>query len=370
MKKISKKIILLLVVSVTLCSCSSKTFNNDETKLSFSGLDDENLQNYIIDTLYAGINAEFSNDDYNIDDITTVYISKEYLEEVEYNSKSNIYFGYDIHELMQKFNGKKYVFTVGKDGKTSVEEFKNYEEHYHKMLKNVVIGAGVILVCATVSIVSGGTVSIIFAASAKTATEFAISSATLNGIIASAIEYYKTGDIQKSLEKGGLEASEGFKWGAILGGTTGGFKELVTQANATRKLKTMNFHERGIHSEARASKKYGGREQVSYFNGKEVNSSVQGATRPDLVREVNGKLEAIEIKNYNLNSKQSRKGLIKELKRQITSRVEHLPKGSQQRVVLDIQGKNYDKKTLNGVIKEIQESCKDVYPNLPVDIMT
>lgn len=369
----NKTLIMMLIVSILVCGCTQNKMNNVSNKierLKFTGLEDENLHDYVLETLYSGIDSNFTTDDYQIQEITTIYLSKEYLEELDYNSKSNLYFGYTLSELASKFNGKKYVFEVDENNQTTVVEFKDYENNYKKMIKNVLIGTGVILICATVSLATGGTVSIIFAASAKTATEFAISSATLNGIIASAIEYYKTGDIQKSLEKGGLEASEGFKWGAILGGTTGGFKELVTQANATKKLKTMNFHERGIHSEARASKKYGGREQVSYFNGKEVNSSVQGATRPDLVREVNGKLEAIEIKNYNLNSKQSRKGLIKELKRQITSRVEHLPKGSQQRVVLDIQGKNYDKKTLNGVIKEIQESCKDVYPNLPVDIMT
>lgn len=373
-KKVTQKfILLLLTISITLCGC---TFRNreeldiEDTMISFTGLDDEKLQNYVMETLYSGINAEFTNDDYRINEITTVYISKEYIEEMEYNSKSNIYFGYDIAELASKFNGKKYVFIVGKDGQTTVEEFKNYEDNYHKMIKNVVVGTGVILVCTTVSIVSGGTVSIIFAASAKTATEFAFSSAALSGIIASAVEYYKTGDIKKALEKGGLEASEGFKWGAILGGITGGANEFVTQAKASKELKTMNFLERGTRSEARAAKKYGGREQVSYFNGKEVSSSMSGATKPDLVRVVDGKLEAIEIKNYNLNNKESRRGLVQELKRQITNRVEHLPKGSTQRIVLDVQGRNYDRKTLNGVIKGIKESCKDVYPDIPVDVMT
>ena len=50
------------------------------------------------------------------------------------------------------------------------------------------IGAGVILVCVTVSVVSGGlgapAISAIFAASAKTATVYGVSSGAISGVIA------------------------------------------------------------------------------------------------------------------------------------------------------------------------------------------
>lgn len=367
----TKTILLVLMISILVSGCANKVQNIETNEeLSFTDLSDEKLQDYILETLYSGINSEFSNEDYVISDITTVYISKEYLEELEYNSKANIYFGYTLDELARKFNGKKYVFEVGEDNQTIVSEFKDYENNFQKMLKNVMIGSGVIVTCATVSLLTGGTISIIFAASAKTGTTFALSSATFGGIASSAVEYYQTGDIKKSLEKGALEASESFKWGAIIGSVTGGITETVTQTSAAKELKYMNSAERGARSEARAAKKYGGKEQVSFLNGKEVNTSVSGATRPDLIRTVNGKLEAIEVKNYNLNSKESRKHLVKELKRQVTARVNNLPKGSTQRIVLDIQGRNYDKKILDGVVKGIKESCKDVYPDIPIDIMT
>ena len=50
-------------------------------------------------------------------------------------------------------------------------------------------------------------------------------------------------------------------------------------------------------------------------------------------------------------------------------RVQHLPKGATQKVVLDVRGRNYSDELLNYVIKKIQENCYDVYPNLPVEII-
>ena len=47
-----------------------------------------------------------------------------------------------------------------------------------------------------------------------------------------------------------------------------------------------------------------------------------------------------------------------------------MPKGSTQRIVLDIQGRNYSKKTLKEVIKGIQNACEESYHKIPVDIMS
>lgn len=374
MKNTKKLLLILLIISIFTTGCipiNSNDSNKTETKeFKFTGLDDKKLHNYVIDNLNSTMNAEFTNDNYEINDITTVYVSKEYIEEVDFNSKSNIYFGYTLNELSSKFKDKKYVFEVDSNNKTSVVEFEDYEETYNRILKNVITGSGVILICTTVSLSTGGTLAIVMATSAKTATSFALSSATLSGMLSSAVEYYNTGNIQESLKTGAIEASEGFKWGAIIGAVAGGVNETLIQSNGAKEILQMDFRERGIRSEIRAKKIYGGREQVSYLNGVEVPNSVTNATRPDLIRNVNGKLEAIEVKNYNLNKKNCRKNLIKELKRQVSNRVENLPKDSSQRIVLDIQGRNYSKKILNGVIKGIKESCKDVYPNLPVDVIS
>src|SRR5699024_4370383 len=44
-----------------------------------------------------------------IENVEAIYYSKEYLEEVAYNSQANIYFGYTLTELETQFEGEKYV---------------------------------------------------------------------------------------------------------------------------------------------------------------------------------------------------------------------------------------------------------------------
>lgn len=373
MKKYDKLLIIFIVIALLFFSITIYLkIDKEEEKqeLFFTGLDDENLQSYVIETLQSGINAKLPNDDYVLQEIATTYVSKEYIDEINYNKQSNVYFGYTLDELAKKYAGKKYVFEVDENNKTIVKEFEDYVDVYGKVLKNVAIGSGVILIFASASIASGGgTVGIILMTSAKTATNFAVTSAALSGVISTAITGYQTKDFDKALDKGLIDASESFKWGAIVGGITGGVTETISQVNAAKEIKSMNILERGARAEARATKKYGGREQVSYLNGQEVNLGTQGASRPDLVREINGKIEALEIKNYDLNNELARHNLYEELQRQVASRVKNLPAGSSQRIVLDVQGRNVSNKILKNVISDIKNTCESFYYDIPVDIM-
>lgn len=89
--------------------------------------------------------------------MSAVYISKEYLEEAASISQSNVYFGYTIAELDEIFQGTRYIFTLGDDGTTAVQELQVVDDHTAEtMLRNIAIGTGVILVCVTVSVVSAG----------------------------------------------------------------------------------------------------------------------------------------------------------------------------------------------------------------------
>lgn len=188
-------------------------------------LDDQSLLNYLENEIQ--IDPEFA-EKFTVDGITVGYLSKEYLEEVAYNTKSNIFFGYTLAELDDAFEGKKYVFTLD-DGKTVVREFENYDDTFEKILKNVVIGTGVILICVTISAVSGGlgspVVSAIFAASAKSATELAISTAVINSAITAVTIGIETKDFEQTMKAALLSASEGFKFGAIFGAISGGAVE-------------------------------------------------------------------------------------------------------------------------------------------------
>ena len=222
---------------------SSYSFTEEEPP-EFSDLADVNLLPYLEDSIYSELVTALNSEDYFVENVNAIYISKEYLEEVAYNSQENIYFGYTLSELDSYFQGTRYVFTLGDDGQTVVTEFKKYDDTYDQMLKNVAIGTGVILVCVTVSIVTYGAgapaVSMIFAASAKTGTIMALSSGVFNGVSAGVVKGIETGDLNESMKAAALAGSEGFKWGAISGTIAGGAGEAIALKGATLNGLTMN----------------------------------------------------------------------------------------------------------------------------------
>lgn len=225
-----------------ICDKSSKPVVLKENKPKYKSLSDKGLLVDVEDLVYKETIDAINSEDYVVENVSAVYISKEYLEEVAFNSKSNVYFGYSLAELNEVFKGDSYIFTLGDDGKTKVQKLKSIDDNKtQKMIKNVAIGTGVILVCVTVSAVSAGpasAVSAIFAASAKSAQTFAASSAAFGGISAGLVRGIETGDFGESMEAAALGASEGFKWGAITGAVTGGAKEAFSSMSITNsKLK-------------------------------------------------------------------------------------------------------------------------------------
>lgn len=222
---------------------SSYSFTEEEPP-EFSDLADVNLLPYLEDSIYSELVTALNSEDYFVENVNAIYISKEYLEEVAYNSQENIYFGYTLSELDSYFQGTRYVFTLGDDGQTVVTEFQKYDDTYDQILKNVAIGTGVILVCVTVSIVTYGAgapaVSMIFAASAKTGTIMALSSGVFSGVSAGVVKGIETGDLNESMKAAALAGSEGFKWGAISGTIVGGTGEAIALKGATLNGLTMN----------------------------------------------------------------------------------------------------------------------------------
>lgn len=211
----------------------------------YNSLDDPELLAHIEDLVYRDTIASLDSEAYFVENVTAIYISKEYLDELDFNSQSNVYFGYSLAELDEIFEGKKYIFNLNEDGTTTVEELLEIEDvSTHKMFKNVAIGTGVILICVTVSVVSAVTgapaVSMIFAASATTASGFATSSAAFGGISAGAVRGIQTGDFNEVIEAAAMGASEGFKWGAISGAVIGGGAEAFLLKSATKSGLRMN----------------------------------------------------------------------------------------------------------------------------------
>lgn len=251
-----KRLICFVLALTTLLTACSKTNRDGQTPddamvdpyaeiLQFNSLDDEFLHEHIEDLVYKETVSALNSKEYFVENVSSIYISKEYLEEISYNSQSNLYFGYSLAELDELFQGRRYIFTLADDGQTMVQEYQELENNTTEtMLKNIAIGTGVILVCVTVSVVSAGVgapaVSMIFAASATTAKTFAISSAAFGGISAGIVKGIQTGDFEEAVKAAGMGATEGFKWGAISGAIVGGSSEAFLLKTATKNGLTMN----------------------------------------------------------------------------------------------------------------------------------
>ena len=143
-----KRLIALILVCALLAGCTKQVNNRrhepttsmtevqqtaeytftEEDMPEFAGLDDTTLLTYLEDTVYTNLVTELDNEMYFVENVSAIYISKEYLEEVEYNSQENIYFGYTLSELDEYFQGTRYVFTLGDDGQTIVTEFQEYAD--------------------------------------------------------------------------------------------------------------------------------------------------------------------------------------------------------------------------------------------------
>jgi len=209
----------------------------------YNNLNDPALLNCVEDSVYSELVSNLGND-YFVQNVSAVYVSKEYLEEISYNSQSNLFFGYTLAELDEQFEGTRYVFTLSDDDQTTVEPFEEYDDTYVQVFKNVAIGSGVILICVTVSVVSGGVgapaVSMIFAASAKTGTVMALSSGGIGALASGIVTGVQTQNFDQAVKAAALAGSEGFKWGAISGTISGGASEAVALKGATVNGLTMN----------------------------------------------------------------------------------------------------------------------------------
>ena len=229
----------ILIFALLLMSCSA-----EEIMPEFRGMNDPDLLPYIEDTLYAELVSVLDSEEFFVENVSAIYISEEYLEELAFNSQSNIYFGYTLAELEAQFQGDRYVFTLGQDNETTVEPWEAYDDTYDRVIRNVAIGTGVILVCVTVSVVTAGAgapaVSMIFAVAAKDGAIGALSGAALGGVSAGIVTGIQTGDMDEALKSAALAGSEGFKWGAITGAISGGAGETMALKGATLNGLSMN----------------------------------------------------------------------------------------------------------------------------------
>ena len=127
-----KKILsVLLILSLLLCSVNVSFATEMQLPVGsipeagFSGMNDPNLLRYTEDIIYQNLVTSLDSEEYFVENVSAIYISQEYIDDLAYNSQANIYFGYTLQELSEQFQGKKYVFTLGDDGTTIVTEFED-----------------------------------------------------------------------------------------------------------------------------------------------------------------------------------------------------------------------------------------------------
>lgn len=242
-----RAIAVLLTACLALMGCTSsppedtapsqKTQSTVKATPTFANLSDSGLTDYLEGEVYSQLIDELASDEVFVENVEAVYVSKEYLEELTFNSQENIYFGYSLSDIIESFGETPYVFTVGEDGQTQVVPFSPYDDTWDVAMRNVAIGSGVILVCVTVSVVSGGAglpaISAIFAVSAKTGTAAALSGAAISGAVSGVVTGVQTGDPEEALKAAALCASDGFKMGAIMGAAAGGISEGISLRGAT-----------------------------------------------------------------------------------------------------------------------------------------
>jgi len=251
---------------------------------STTSLNDDNLFYFLEYDLMTQLEE---NERIIVESVETVYISQEYIDELEYNSQENIYYGYKLSELDEQFGDVKYAFTV-EEGKTIVVPvtIENYDNTLNTVIKNTAVGSGVIMLFVTASIITGGagapvslsTAHLIFTCAAKSAAIGAATGTASGGLFEGAKE------LGNQLSKGNevnwnefgkvaaVGASKGLKWGAIVGAVTGGIQGGVKLAGAGKNVGT--YRDLKIANNGELLK-----------NGEEVHHIIPKAISDDLVND-------------------------------------------------------------------------------------
>lgn len=210
----------------------------------YASLDDPELIESLEEGVYESLVSELDSDEYLVEEVEAIYVSQEYIEELSYNSLSNVFFGYSLEDVIDHFGDTPYVFTA-QNGQTVVREFVGYDDTWDEIARNVAMGTGVIVVLATVSVVAPTVgvpqaITAIFTFATKGAIVGAAIEAPVSGAIAGITTALETCDADEAIRSAALAASEGYKSGAIIGAATGALVEASFLRSATKSGLTMS----------------------------------------------------------------------------------------------------------------------------------
>ncbi|MGV0923463.1 RHS repeat-associated core domain-containing protein [Empedobacter tilapiae] len=91
------------------------------------------------------------------------------------------------------------------------------------------------------------------------------------------------------------------------------------------------------------------RKQISFKDGQEVKYGTKGSVRPEGYKIGS----SIEVKNYNITTRSGQNSLINNVSGQINKRLENLPKGTAQTVVIDVRGQKFNSDIMKYINEQI-----------------
>ena len=285
MKKIIELVLSICIFLSCLFSQNNMAFaETDPYMLEYAMLDEPTQQELLEEGIYNQLSDSLQGE-YLID-VQTFYESKEAIEEGIYNSKESEYFGFLLSEVDAQFQGVPYVFCMDDTGETVVREFVPYDDLWEKVLTNAAAGTGVILACVTVSsltVTAAPAVHLVFAFAADYAIKYGVKGAAIAAIKAAVLKYAETGDIEESLRSAAIDASEGYKWGAIGGSITGTAAKTINLAGLKRATKmSMNdiaeIQKQSNYSDATIKNLHSPDEFKVYQNAKLTEYEIGGRT--------------------------------------------------------------------------------------------
>lgn len=250
MKRSSRAVRSALVIALSfllvLQGCALPAKHDEPVahdEVQFTELDDPNYHSYLQDSVYNQVVESLDSEDYLVGNVEVKYISKEYLNELSFNSKEIIFFGYSLSALDELYEGEKYVFTV-EDGKTRTQAFNSIKDtRFDETIENVAVGGGIILICVTVSAVAAPAapaVSAIFAAGAKGAAALGAIDGAVGTVAAGVAKQVETGNFEEALKEAAFVGSEAFKMGAVAGAVSGGASKASSLKSMTGNGLTLN----------------------------------------------------------------------------------------------------------------------------------
>ena len=89
--------------------------------------------------------------------------------------------------------------------------------------------------------------------------------------------------------------------------------------------------------------------QKSFINGEAVPYGTKGSVRPDYYKDG----FSVDIKNYNVESASGRSNLARNIEKQYYQRIENMPDGTKQSVMIDVRGQNVSDEALDALYDDI-----------------